>query len=403
MTSPLAASKHTFGRAMLAHWPLDPAITYLNHGTVGVVPKRVTLAQRAIAEELERQPARFLLRELADVGPWPTSRPPRMRVAAAEVAAFVGVGPDDLVFVENTTTGCNAVLGSFPFAAGDEILLTDHGYGAIGNAARHAASRSGAVVRTMELPFPGTTPQAVTAAVEAALTDRTRLLVVDHLCSVSALVLPVREIAAACRARGVATLVDGAHVPGMLPLDIPSLGADFYTGNLHKWAMTARPLGLLWAAPERRAGLHPTVISWGYGKGLAAEFDLLGTRDPSAALSAPAALEFMRELGLEAMRDWNHRVAWAAARALTRHWGTAIPAPETMYGSMVTIPLPGRVDPDPLAVETLRTALLFEDRIEAQLLSFRGRAWLRLAAQVYNEPADFERLRDAIDRRAPAR
>jgi isopenicillin-N epimerase len=199
----------------------------------------------------------------------------------------------------------------------------------------------------------------------------------------------------------VATLVDGAHVPGMLPLDIPSLGADFYTGNLHKWAMTARPLGILWASPERRSELHPAVISWGYGKGLAAEFDLLGTRDPSPALSAPAGLEFLRELGLEAMREWNHRLAWDAARALTDHWGTALPAPESMYGSMVTIPLPERLDPAPLAVEALRTALLYEDRIEAQMQSFRGRAWLRLAAQVYNEPADFERLRDAIDRRAP--
>ncbi len=399
MSAPVAAPKHTFGRAMLAHWPLDPAITYLNHGTVGVVPRRVTEAQRAISDELERQPARFLLRELADTGPWPMTAPPRMRVAAAAVAAFVGVAPDDLLFVENTTTGCNAVLRSFPFAAGDEILLTDHGYGAIANAAHYAATRVGATARTLELPYPGTTPQAVTAAIEAALTPRTRMLVVDHLCSTSALVLPVREICAACRARGVSTLVDGAHVPGMLPLDIPALGADFYTGNLHKWAMTSRPLGLLWAAPERRAGLHPTVISWGYGRGLAAEFDLPGTRDPSAALSAPAGLAFLRELGIEAMRAWNHRLAWDAARALTRHWGTAIPAPEAMYGSMVTIPLPDRVDPDPRAVETLRTALLFEDRIEAQLLAFRGRAWLRLAAQVYNEPADFERLREAIDRR----
>lgn len=399
MPSSAPATKHTFGRAMLAHWPLDPAFTYLNHGTVGVVPKRVIAAQRAVADELERQPSRFMLRELADVGPWRMGTPPRMRTAAAAVAGFVGVKPEDLLFVENTTTGCNSVLRSFPFAAGDEILLTDHGYGAITNAARYAASRAGATVRLLELPFPGITPDSARAAIEAALGARTRMLVVDHLTSGSSLVLPVAAIAAACRARGVVTLVDGAHVPGMLPLDIESLGVDFYTANLHKWAMTARPLGVLWAAPERRADLHPTVISWGYGRGLAAEFDMLGTRDPSPALSAPAALEFLRELGLDAMREWNHRLAHGAARSLSAHWGVAIPAPEEMYGSMVTIPLPERAGTTPEQAEALRGALLHEDRIEAQIHAFRDRLWLRLAAQVYNEAADFDRLRDAIDRR----
>lgn len=389
----------TFGHAMLAHWPLDPSITYLNHGTVGVVPKRVLAAQQAIRDEIERQPARFLLRELADVGQWPLKVTPRMRVAAEAVASFVGSRPEDLLFVENATTGCNAVLHSFPLAAGDEILLTDHGYGAIANAARHAASRAGATVRTLELPVERVTPEAVVAAIAGALAERTRLLVVDHVCSTSSLILPVAAIAAVCRARGVATLVDGAHAPGALPLEIPALGVDYYTGNLHKWAMSPRPLALLWAAPERRADLHPTVISWGYGKGLTAEFDLLGTRDPSPALAAPEGLAFLRELGLEAMRAWNHDVAWGAARSLSAHWGTELPAPETMYASMVTIPLAARFGADPERIEALRTALLVEDRFEAQLHVLRGRAWLRIAAQVYNEPGDYERLRDAMDRR----
>ncbi len=392
-----APSQHTFGHAMLAHWPLDPTITYLNHGTVGVVPLRVLAAQQAIRDELERQPARFLIRELADVGQWPLRETPRMRTAAAAVAEFVGTESDDLLFVDNATTGCNAVLHSFPFKAGDEILVTDHGYGAVTNAARYAASRAGATVRTIELPYPNTTSAAILAAIESALTPRTRMLVVDHLCSGSSLILPVAEIAAACRSRGVATLVDGAHVPGMLPLDIPSLGVDFYSGNLHKWAMSPRPLALLWAAPERRAELHPTVISWGYEQGLAAEFDMLGTRDPSPALAAPEGLAFMRELGLDAMRAWNHSLAWDSARSLAAHWGTEIPAPEGMYGSMVTLPLAARYGAEPAKIEALRSALLYEDHIEAQLQVFRGRAWLRLAAQVYNDASDFARLRDAID------
>jgi isopenicillin-N epimerase len=384
---------------MLAHWPLDPAILYLNHGTVGVVPRRVLQAQDAVRAEIERQPARFLVRELADVKQFALRMPPRMRTAAAEVAAFVGARGEDVVFVENATTGCNAVLRSFDFQPGDEILLTDQVYGAIGKAADYVAGRTGAVVRTVTLPYPSTTPAAVVAAIEAALTSRTRLAVVEHVVAGSALVLPLAAIASLCRARGVATLVDGAHAPGALPLDIPSYGVDFYTGNLHKWAMSARPLGLLWAAPERQAGLHPTVISWGYPYGMTSEFDMPGTRDPSAALSSPAALAFMRELGEDAMREWNHRVAFGAARMLTSHWGTEIPAPEAMFGCMVTVPLPARYGAGADASNALKDALLFEDGIEAQISPFQDRLWLRIAAQVYNEPADYERLRDAIDQR----
>jgi isopenicillin-N epimerase len=394
-----SAPSVAFGHAMLAHWPLDPDVLYLNHGTVGVVPKRVLAAQARVRDEIERQPARYLLRELADTGEVPRPRSPRMRIAAAPVAAFVGVAGDELLFVDNATTGCNAVLRSFDLAPGDEVIVNDQGYGAVTNAARYAALRAGAQVRVVTLPFPGTREGAVADAYQAAFTPRTRLAVVDHVTSPMGLVLPVVEIAARARARGIATLVDGAHAPGMLPLDLPSLGADFYTGNLHKWAMSARPLGLLWAAPSRRAGLHPVVISWGYERGPTAEFDLLGTRDPSAAIAAPEALAFMEDLGVEAMRAWNHRVAWDAARMLTSHWGTAIPAPESMFGSMVAVPLPERFGTTEEAAQRLKDALLFEERIEAQVLARGGRTWIRLAAQVYNEPSDFERLRDAVDRR----
>ena len=399
--NPTAAeqSKYTFGRSMLAHWSLDPAITYLNHGTVGAVPRRVQAAQQAVRDEIERQPARFLLRELADVEQIPMRMPPRMRTAAAAVATFVGAASNDLAFVDNATTGCNAVLRSARFAPGDEILVTDHGYGAVTKTAQYVAALAGASVRVVELPFPGITPASAVAAFEAAIGERTRMLVVDHITSGSSLVLPIAEIAARCRARGVTTLIDGAHAPGMLPLDIPALGVDFYTGNLHKWAMSPRSCAVLWAAPERQRDLHPTVISWGYGLGMSAEFDLLGTRDPSPWLAAPAGLAFMQELGLDTMRAWNHRLVYAAASALARHWAVEIPAPEDMYGSMVTLPLPARFGTTPEAAQALKDALLYDEHIETQLHAFKGRIWLRLAAQVYNDAGDFERLRTAIDRR----
>jgi len=207
---------------MLAHWLLDPTVTYLNHGTVGASPRRVLAAQQRIRDEIERQPSRFLLRELSSttVG-MPRSSPPRLRAAAELVAAFLGARGEDLVFVDNATTGINAVVSSFDLRDGDEVLLTDHAYGAIRNAVSfHAASR-GARVRAVELPSPDRGPSAFTETVLAAIGPRTRLAVVDHVTSESALVLPIAEIAAGCRARGVALAVDGAHAPGALALDVP--------------------------------------------------------------------------------------------------------------------------------------------------------------------------------------
>ena len=400
MSATPAAARQTFGHAMLAHWPLDSAITYLNHGTVGVVPKRVLAAQQAIRDEIERQPARFVVRELADVGEFVMRMPPRMRTAAAAVAEFLGCDAKDLAFVDNATAGYNAVLQSWPFQPGDEILITDHCYGTVAFTADYVAKRTGAKVITVTLPFPETTPEKVVAAIEAAITPKTRLLVVDHICAPSALVLPVAEIAARCRARGVVTLVDGAHAPGALHLDLRAIGADFYTGNLHKWGMAPRSSGILWAAPAVQKNLHPTVISWGYRKGMSAEFDMLGTRDATPWLAAPEGIAFMRDIGLEAMREYNHRTVWDAAKSFTQHWGTKIPAPESMYGSMVTIPLAERLGTTREAGSRLKDVLLYEENIEAQVFGFKDRIYLRLAAQVYNEASDFEKLRLAIEKRA---
>ena len=386
-----------FGRSMLERWALDPGITYLNHGTVGAPPRAVLAAQQAIRDEIERQPARYLLRELADEKQFELRMPPRMRTAAAQVAEFLGARSEDLVFVNNASDGVNAVLGSIAFEAGDEILLTDHSYGAVNRTAQHVASRTGAIVRIVELPFPGTTPAAVVEAVAAALTPRTRVLVVDHICSGSSLVLPVAAIVARARAVGVRVLVDGAHAPGALALDIPSIGADWYVGNLHKWAMSPRSCGILWADPKQSQDLHPTVISWGYGLGLTSEFDLTGTRDPSPWLAAPAGIEFMRELGLEQMRGYNHAFAWDAARTLCDHWGTSLPTEEEMVGTMATFPLPLRYGTTREDGQRLKDSLLYDHDVEVQVHGFKDRVWLRISGQVYNDKSDLERLVCAVE------
>jgi len=386
-----------FGRAWRAEWPLDPNVIYLNHGTVGVTPNRVLAAQQAIRDDIERQPSRYLLRELTSIVVGrPPAAEPRMRQAANAVAAFLGTRGDDLVFVDNATTGANAVLRSFPLEPGDEILVTDLGYGGVTQAAAFAARERGASVRTAVMPYPVRSAGELVDAFVAAIGPGTRLAIVDHITSQSALVLPVADIAAACRARGVAVLADGAHAPGAIPLDIPSLGVDWYVANLHKWMWVPRSSGILWASPARQQGLHPPVISWGLDQGFAAEFDLPGTRDPSPHLAAPAAIAMMRELGVEAVQRYNHTLAWTGAKHLASAWGTPFDTPEPLVGTMATVPLPetaGRTDDD---ASRVRDWLLFEDGIEVQVHAFRGRLHARICAQIYNSLDDISCLATGV-------
>ena len=386
---------------MREHWLLDAAVTYLNHGTVGATPRAVLAAQQALQVEIERRPAQFMLRELASVRVgMPRPEPPRMRVAAAVVAEFLGARAEDLVFVENTTTGVNAVLRSLPLAPGDEILMTDLTYGGVANAARFVARQTGAVARAVEMPDPACGPAAVVEAVAAGIGERTRLAIVDHITAESALLLPLAEIAARCRARGVPVLADGAHAPGAIAVDIPALGVDWYVGNLHKWAWAPRSSGILWAPAERHADLHPTVISWGLDQGLTAEFDMLGTRDPTQHLAAPAALALMRELGVDAVRSYNHDLVWRAAHRLAERWGVPFATPESMIGTMATLPLPQPLGSTREDAARLRDALLFEDAIEVQVHAWKGRLRVRVSAQIYNDIGDFDRLGAAIARRS---
>jgi len=389
-----------FGRHMLEHWALDPDVVYLNHGTVGAVPRQVLAAQQAIRDEMERRPSQFLLRDVSGLVGGPRPAPTRMRQAAAAVAASVGARGEDLVFVDNATTGVNAVLQSLALGPGDEILLTDHNYGATAKVAAFVARTRGAIVRTVPVPYPRFEPGRLIAAVAGAIGARTRVAVLDHVTSESALVFPLAALAAVCRDRGILVLADAAHAPGMLPLDVPALGVDWYVANLHKWAHAPRGCGILWAAPARQAGLHPPVISWGLDQGFLAEFDWVGTRDPSPWLAAPAGFAFLDSIGADAARRYSHDLAWYAARTLTARWGTTLERDEASVGSMVTLPAPAAHGATSEDAVRLRDALLDEDRIEVQVHAGHGRIWLRVSAQVYNDRQDIERLGEAVARRA---
>ena len=364
-----------------AFW-LDDDIAYLNHGSYGAVPRRVSAAADAWRMRMERQPVLFFQETL----------PAALRDAAATLAPFLGIAADDMVFVENATSGANAVLRSLRLAPGDTIVGTDHGYGAVRNAARHVAAAAGAALVEARLPFPGTTPEAVVRAIDAAIDGRTRLVVVDHVTSPTALVLPVAEIAALCRRRGVPLLVDGAHAPGMLDLDIAAVGADWYVGNPHKWLFAARGCAVLWASPGARGDLHPTVVSHGYGGGYLAEFDWTGTRDCSPYLAVHAALDFYRRLGPARLRARNVALAAEGARIVASAWGTEVLTPPGMAGSMALVALPFAVDATRDAARAVRTRIWHEHRVEVPVMAFGGRCHVRVSAQIYNEPADYRRL-----------
>lgn len=386
----------SFGRATLTDWPLDPGVTYLNHGTVGVTPRVVLEAQQRIRDAAERAPAQFLFREQWGMTGLHPRRPSLMRAAAAAVAEFVGASADDLVFVDNATTGVNTVLQSVPFEPGDEIVVTDHGYGAIANAVRFVAGERRVRVVTVPVPYPRYSADGLVEAVTQALSARTRLVLIDHITSESALILPVAQVAAVCRARGVRVLVDGAHAPGVLPLDVPALGVDWYVANLHKWACAPRSAGFLWASRAVQEDLRPLVISWGFGEGFVQAFDWVGTRDASAYLAAPTGLAFLRERGVEAAWAHNHGLAWEGAHRLADAWNTAFEPDESSVGMMATVPVPPVLGSTVDDAVRLRDALLEDHRIEVQVHASQGRVWVRMSAQTYNDSEDVARLARAV-------
>jgi isopenicillin-N epimerase len=392
----------TFGRSMREHWMLDPEHTYLNHGTVGATPRRVLQKQQALRDEMERHPSRFMLRELNGSHPAPWRSVLRLREASDQVAAFVGARPDDLVFVPNVTTGMNAVLQSFPLGPSDEVVITDLAYGAIRLTATAVCERTGATLRTVSIDYPIRTAGAIVDTIAGAITPQTKLVIIDHITAQTALVMPVAAIAAACHTRGVPVLVDGAHVPGALPLDIAALGVDWYAANLHKWAHAPRGCGILWAAADRQADLHFPVVSWGRNRGFREEFEHTATTDPTSYLAAPEGLAVLREWDFEACLTYMHNLAREAAALLADRWNTTFEVPREMIGAMVTVPLPERAGSTEDEAERLRLALLVEDRIEVQLHAWRGRLWTRVSAQIYNDRADIERLADAVARRTVA-
>jgi isopenicillin-N epimerase len=376
-----------YGHALRPLFNLQADAVFLNHGSFGLTPRAVLAAQAALRAEMESQPVRFLARQRLQ---------PRLREVAQQLASLLGADGEDLAFVDNATTGVNAVLRSLDLKPGDEILVTDHTYGAVRNAARYVCARSGARMVEVRLPFPTGGADAIVDAIAAALSERTRLAVLDLVTSVSALVMPVARLAAACRAAGARVLVDAAHAPGMLDLDVTALGADWVSGNVHKWLFAPKGCGFLWARKEVQGDLHPTVISHGFLQGFTSEFDWTGTRDPTGWLAIPAALAFYRSMGDGALRARNHGLAVTASALLAQRLGTETGAPEDMLGAMAVIRLPGQRPATAEAAHALNNELWERHRIEVPVMPIGAHLWLRISAQIYNELTDYEQLAAAV-------
>ena len=330
---------------------------------------------------MEAQPTRFFFLEL----------PGALREAAGALAGFVGAQADDVVFIPNATTGANAVLRSLRLQADDEIVHVSHVYNAVRNTIAHVAGQAGATVVVAEVPFPRPDAATILKNIEQAIGKRTRIAVIDHITSPSGLVLPIEAIIRLCHSAGVPVLVDGAHGPGQVPLDLPALDPDWYVATCHKWLAAPKGCGFLYARADRRTELHPVTISHGYGQGFTAEFDWTGTMDPSAFLSLPAAIAFCERLGGRALMERNRTLARDAGDLLAAALGTEVGALPGMAGSMASVRLPLGLEPTRSEAVRVRRALQAVN-VDSPVHPFTDGMWLRLSAYAYNEIADYERL-----------
>jgi isopenicillin-N epimerase len=373
------------GRAVRHEWPLDWGWLTVNHGSFGATPRVVLAAQQEWRRQLEAQPTRFMHEVL----------PAGLTTAADRLGALVGADGKDIALLDNATGGCNAVLRSLRLVPDDEVLVLSHGYGAVRNTVRFVTERAGARMIEAVLPIPRPDADAIVATIAAALTPRTRVAVIDHITSGSALVLPLAGIITACHAAGVPILVDGAHGPGQVALDLRALGADWYVGNCHKWLCAPKGSAFLWAAPGRQADLHPLTISHGFGQGFRAEFDWTGTRDSSACLAVPTALDFHDRLGGAALRARNVALAAEATAMLADRLGTEIGATGGLAGAMGVVRVPTTAPATAEWAQRLRQKLL-DARTDAPVHALDGAIWLRISAHAYNEMTDYEALADIV-------
>ncbi len=377
------------------HFLLRDDVVFLNHGSFGACPRPVFETYQAWQLELERQPVAFLGRDLSE----------RTRVPRVALSAFLGTTPENIVGLVNATEGLNIVAQSLDLKEGDEILTTDHEYSALEKTWAYVARRTGAKIVTVKVPMPFVSEEAFTETILAAITDRTRVLFLSHITSATALVFPIERPIAEARKRGIWTVIDGAHAPGHIPLNLDAMGVDFYSGNCHKWLMTPKGSAFLYVRPELQGMINPLVISHGWtadsklpdAKGAFGnspfidELEMQGTRDPAAWLTVPAAIEFRKQHDWTSVAADCRVLAQDTARRLQALTGLApLSTPEFCAPQMVSMPIP---DTDTLE---LSKALMARYSIEIPVFKWQDHSIVRVSVQGYNSKAQMDILIEAL-------
>ncbi len=375
---------------MKKYFLLDPEVIFLNHGSFGACPRPVLDAYQEWQRMLERQPVEFLGRQAVV----------HLRRARRALGEYLNCHAEDLVYFPNPTTAINMVARSLRLQLGDEILTTNHEYGAMTRTWQYYCQKAGAHYMQQPVALPVSTPEAFVESFWAGVTDRTRVIFISHITSPTALIFPVKEICRRARAAGILSIVDGAHAPGQIPVDLQDIAADIYTGACHKWLMAPKGAAFLYAHPEVQGWLDPLVISWGYqpeeGYGTGNRYvdyhEWQGTRDLAAFLSVPAAIEFQQQHEWERVRERCFRLAQTARADI--HALTGIPpiSSETprWFGQMFAVRLPN------VEVAALKRRLYDQYRIEVPLFRWGGDAYVRVSVQGYNSQDDLDALAAAL-------
>jgi isopenicillin-N epimerase len=372
---------------------LRPGMAFLNHGSFGACPRPVFAVYQDWQLKLEQQPVEFLGRRINDL----------LATARAKLAAFLGTQADNLVYVPNATYGVNIVARSLELRPGDEVLATNHEYGACDRAWRFICRQRGATYINRPIDLPLESADAFVDQLWAGVTERTRVIFMSHITSPTALIFPIEQICQRAREAGILTVIDGAHAPGQIDLALDAIGADFYTGNCHKWMCAPKSAGFLYARPERQALLHPLIISWGWESETPGPspfidyFEWRGTHDPAAYLSVPAVIDFMAARDWPSVRAACHELLLEASHRIAAFSGRPQFSPDTTawWSQMRTIPLP------PCDLKVLKERLWNEYQVEVPLVGWGGAHAIRVSIQCYNGPSDIDRLVEALKRLLP--
>lgn len=365
-------------------WLVDPGTAYLNHGGFGALPVPVAQAADALRREVEANPTDLFMR----------SWQPRVDAVRARVAGLLHARSDDLVFVPNATAGSATVLSSLPLRAGDEIVVTDHRYPAVRYQADVLAEQRGVVVREVHIPVDVATSADIRDRLLTQVNDRTKLVVLDHIASATGFRFPVEELVPAVHDAGLPVLIDGAHAPGQIDVDLASLGADFWSGNMHKWVCSPRACAALVVAPRWQDVIRPLIASHDYARGYQPAFDWTGTFDPIPLLAVPAALHFWESLGWEDVREAQRRLVGDGARLVAERLGTRVAVADEFTASMRLVELPRRLAFDDGVA--LMHRLTTEHKVTVYVTHHGESSYVRVCGQLYNSADDYARLADAL-------